>query len=69
MRRRWYDVAALYENRNPTPLWRMLDRAQRWAAAMPWTGRDEVLAQMDRTNALVTPDIAAAQNVHLLDPT
>jgi hypothetical protein len=61
-------LRALSDNRNPTPLWRMLDRAQRWAAAMPWTGREDVLAQMERTNALVTPDMAAAQNVHLLDP-
>lgn len=62
-------LRALSQNRNPTPLRRMIDRAQRWAAAMPWIGRDEVLAQMERTNALVTPDRAAAQNIHLLDPT
>jgi hypothetical protein len=46
----------------------MLDRAQRWAALMPWTGRDRVFAAMQQTNALVTPEHAAAANLHLLDP-
>jgi hypothetical protein len=31
-------------------------------------GRDEVLELMARTNALVTPEQASAENVHLLDP-
>lgn len=46
----------------------MLDRAQRWAALMPWTSRDRVLELMNQTNALATPERAAADNVHLRDP-
>lgn len=61
-------LRALSHNVNPTPVWRMIDRAQRWASLMTWTARDRVLALMTQTNALVTPDQAAAQNVHLLDP-
>jgi hypothetical protein len=60
-------LRALSQNRNPTPLWRMIDRVQRWASLLDWTGRDRVLAQMRATNALVTPDEAAARNAHLLD--
>jgi Fic/DOC family len=60
-------LRALSRNRNPTPLWRMLDRAQRWAALIDWADRDQVLSQLRETNALVTPDEAAARNAHLLD--
>jgi Fic/DOC family len=62
-------LRALSHNRNPTPLWRMIDRAQRWAALMTWTGHERVLALLRETNALVTPDSARALNLHLLDPT
>lgn len=58
---------ALSLNRSPAALWRMLDRAQSWASLMSWGERDEVLALMDRTNALVTPEHASAANLHLLD--
>lgn len=61
-------LRALSHNANPTPLWRMLDRAQRWAALVDWTGRERVLRLMHATNALVTPQQAAAGNLHLLDP-
>ncbi len=61
-------LRALSRNANPEPLLRAIDRAQRWAAAMPWTGHDRVLAAMDSTNALVDPDRADAGDVHLLDP-
>lgn len=61
-------LRALSQNRNAAPIWRMIDRVQRWASLLEWTGRDSVLALMDQTNALVTPDRASAQNIHLLDP-
>ena len=61
-------LRALSQNRNATAVWRMIDRAQRWAAEMTWTGRDWVMELLERTNALVTPDEATARNVHLLDP-
>lgn len=61
-------LRAMTHNAQPAPLWRMLQRAQRWAASMPWTaGRDRVLATLERTNALVTPEEAAARNVRLVD--
>jgi len=61
-------LRALSQNANPTPLWRMTDRAQRWASLMTWTGRDRVLGLMGQTNALVTPEQAAARDLHLRDP-
>jgi hypothetical protein len=61
-------LRALSQNANPIPLWRMLERAQRWASLVDWTDRDRLLELMEQTNALVTPDRAAAENLHLLDP-
>jgi fido (protein-threonine AMPylation protein) len=61
-------LRALSRGSNPTPLRRTIDRAQRWAALMPWDDRDQVLDLLAQTNALVTPEEAAAENLHLLDP-
>lgn len=61
-------LRALSLNDNPTPLWRVIDRAQRWVSLMPWTGHDRVLELMRSTNALVPPDAARERNIHLLDP-
>ncbi len=61
-------LRALSQNASPTPLWRMIDRAQRWTSLMTWTGRDRVMELMQQTNALVTPQHAAAANLHLRDP-
>lgn len=62
-------LRALSLNDNPTALWRMIDRAQRWADSVNWTDRDRVLEQLTRTNALVVPDEAQARNLHLVDAT
>ncbi len=61
-------LRALSQNENPTPLWRMIDRAQRWAAHITWTDHDRVLDQLEQTNALITPERAQELNLHLLDP-
>ncbi len=61
-------LRALTHNQNPAPLWRMADRAQRWAALMSWSGHELVLRLLDETNALVSPERARELNVHLLDP-
>ncbi|MGN6372653.1 MAG: Fic family protein [Solirubrobacteraceae bacterium] len=61
-------LRALSHNSSPTALWRVLDRAQRWASLMSWADRGEVLAAMEDTNALVTPELAQERNLHLLDP-
>jgi fido (protein-threonine AMPylation protein) len=61
-------LRALSHNDNPTPLWRALDRLQRWVALMRWDDHDRVLELLNTTNALVPPDIARERNLHLLDP-
>jgi hypothetical protein len=61
-------LRALSLNDHPTPLWRMVDRAQRWASRMTWTGHDRVLGLLEQTNALVTPERAQELDLHLLDP-
>ena len=61
-------LRALSQNDNPTPLWRMVDRAQRWASLMTWTEHDRVLALMHETNALAAPESVRELNLHLLDP-
>lgn len=61
-------LRALTRNGAPAPLVRMIDRAQRWAALMPWDDRQRVLDAMARTHALVDPDEAQRGDVHLADP-
>ena len=61
-------LRALSRNDNPRPLWRMTDRAQRWASSMSWTSHDRVFELMDQTNALVDPRDVENSDVHLLDP-
>ena len=61
-------LRALSQNDNPTPLWRMIDRAQRWASLMTWTEHDRVLELMHETNAFATPESVRELNLHLLDP-
>lgn len=61
-------LRALSQGGDPRPLPRVLDRAQRWASRMPWTGHDLVIEAMHETNALRTPEEVAAQSLHLLDP-
>lgn len=60
-------LRALTHNANPTPLRKTIDRAQRWVASIDWADREELPHALERTNALVTPDDAAARNVHLRD--
>lgn len=61
-------LRALSRNDNARPLWRTIDRAQRWAWDMTWTGRERVLELMERTNALVDPREVDDRDVRLLDP-
>ncbi|HYB22572.1 MAG TPA: Fic family protein, partial [Solirubrobacteraceae bacterium] len=61
-------LRALSRSATPTPLWLMVDRAQRWASLMTWTGHDRVIELLEQTNALAEPDRAEAENLHLLDP-
>lgn len=61
-------LRALSRNGNPRPLWRMVERAQRWASLMAWTDRDRVLAAMTQTHALTDPRDAGDSEIRLLDP-
>jgi hypothetical protein len=61
-------LRALSANANPTPIWRMLDRAQRWVSAVEWSDRELTLEAIERSNALVTPEQAEELGVHLVDP-
>jgi fido (protein-threonine AMPylation protein) len=61
-------LRALSRNENPRPLWRMVERAQRWASLMSWTDRGRVLELMAQTNALVDPRDIGDREIHLLDP-
>ncbi len=61
-------LRALSHNENPTPIWRMVDRAQRWASLMTWTDHGEAMRLMGETNALVRPDAVRESDLHLLDP-
>ncbi len=60
-------LRALTHNANPAPLRKVIDRAQRWVASVDWADRDALPSVLARTNALVTPQDAAARNLHLLD--
>ncbi|MEX1141501.1 MAG: Fic family protein [Thermoleophilaceae bacterium] len=59
-------LRALTRNDDPRPLRRTIDRAQRWAALMPWDDRASVLEAMRATHALVDP--REDEDVRLLDP-
>lgn len=61
-------LRALTTNGNPTPIWRNLDRAQRWASLLRWKDHDVTVSLLDESNAFVTPDEANSGNVHLVDP-
>jgi hypothetical protein len=62
-------LCALSQSDSPRPLWRVLDRAQRWVSLMTWIGHDGVFELMRETNALATPESTRELNLHLLDPT
>ena len=61
-------LRALTRNNRPRPIWRAIDRAQRWAASMTWEPREQVIDLLRQTNALVDPREAGQSEVHLLDP-
>ena len=61
-------LRALSVNANPTPVWKVLDRAQRWAAEIEWSDRASTLRAIEASNALATPEEARDRNLHLIDP-
>lgn len=61
-------LRALSRNANPQPLIRVLDYAQRYAAAIDWSDLPRAEEMLERTNALVPPDLAAERGTRLLMP-
>lgn len=61
-------LRALTHNREPGPLVRVLDYAQRYAAAIPWQTLDGAEVVLRATNAFITPDQAAETGARLRIP-
>lgn len=61
-------LRALSRNANPQPLIRVLDYAQGYAAAIDWSDLARAEAELERTNALVPPDLAEERGVRLRMP-
>ncbi len=58
-------LRALSRNGNPRPLVRVLDFAQRYAAAIDWSNLDAAKGMLARTNAFVPPDVADEKGLRL----
>lgn len=61
-------LRALSRNANPQPLVRVLDFAQEYAAAIEWSDLRRAEDMLERTNALVPPDLAEERGVRLRMP-
>ncbi|MBA3865344.1 MAG: Fic family protein [Solirubrobacterales bacterium] len=61
-------LRAMSRQGNPTPVLRMVDRAQRWSSLVDWSSLDAAAADLARTNALVHPDESEERGLILLDP-
>jgi hypothetical protein len=61
-------LRALSRDGNPVPLVRILDFAQRYAAAIDWSDRGRAEAMLRRTNALVPPWTAEERGIKLRMP-
>jgi hypothetical protein len=61
-------LRALSRGGDPRPLIRILDFAQRYAAAIDWSDLRGAESMLTATNAFVTPDVAEEQGIRLLLP-
>ena len=61
-------LRALSRNGDPRPLVRVLDYAQRYAAAIDWSDLRIAEQMLEETNALVPPDVADKRGARLLLP-
>ena len=61
-------LRALSRQRDPRPLLKAIERAQRWTALVDWASVDTAVAQLQQTNALVPPDEADERGLILVDP-
>lgn len=56
------------KSKDPRPLIRVLDYAQRWAAAVNWTGLTETRSELERSHAFLESGEAETQGVRLRIP-
>lgn len=61
-------LKALSRARNPEPIVRTLDYAQRWVAAIDWRGLTETTAELERCHAFLEPHEAELRGVRLRVP-
>lgn len=61
-------LSSMSRRRDATPLLRMVERAQRWAALIEWTSMDLAVSQLESTNALLSPEEADEFGRLLRDP-
>jgi hypothetical protein len=61
-------LRALSRGHDPRPQVRVLDFAQRYAAAIDWSDLALAKATLDETNAFVAPDVAEEKGVRLVLP-
>ncbi len=61
-------LRALSRSGNPRPLVRVLDFAQRYAAAIDWSDLETAERMLTRTNAFVQPDVAEEKGLRLQLP-
>lgn len=61
-------LRALSRSGNPQPLVRVLDFAQRYAAAIDWSSLSRAKEMLAMTNALVPPDVAEEKGLRLTLP-
>jgi Fic/DOC family len=61
-------LRALSRQRDPLPLLKTIERAQRWTSLVDWATVDVAVAQLQQTNALVPPDEADERGLILVDP-
>jgi len=61
-------LRAFSRNDDPRPLIKVLDYAQRYAAAIDWSDLRRAEDALERTNAFVPPDLAEEQGVRLRMP-
>ncbi len=61
-------LRALSLNGHPVPLTRVLDYAQRWTRAVPWTTVEETRRVLELCNAFIKPDEADERGVRLQLP-
>lgn len=61
-------LRALSRGGDPRPLIRILDFAQRYAAAIDWSNLETAKARLAETNAFVPPDVAEEKGLRLVLP-